>query len=84
MMKAGDKIYLAEDAVGPFSGTLYGSAGDQVEVISVHDNVAIVEKKEIRFTVKLSILSEAFIPKSLFPELTTKIIRPPKKKSRTR
>lgn len=48
--------YLTQDVTGPYSCRLYGKRGDKVRLISVHQDMAIVEAVE-RFGVKIELLS---------------------------
>lgn len=50
--------FLNDTAIGPYSGKVFASKGDQVELISEHGNMAIVEKDKLRFSVKVEKLSK--------------------------
>lgn len=50
-------MFLKKDVVGPYSVKLFGQRGDQVLIVSNHDDVMIVEKADVRFTVRTEFLS---------------------------
>lgn len=68
---------------------VYGNAGDEVKVISVSGNIAIVEaENKNRFPVAVSKLSEEMIevskPQIINEILTKPIIKPVPKRSKTK
>jgi hypothetical protein len=56
-MEEGKEYFLADDVTGPFSKKEYGKKGDKVLLISILGDMAIAEKKNERFPVKLENIS---------------------------
>lgn len=59
--------YILSTDVVSFTRSIYGRRGDQVEVISVHGSVAIVEGASGRFPCPITLL-EGFHPDPTKPE----------------
>ena len=49
--------FLTGTVIGPYSKTLYGKAGQEVELISEHGNMCIVRIGLVRFPVSTVLLS---------------------------
>lgn len=61
MLTEGLTYHLNSDVVGPYSGKKYGSKGDQVVLVAYMIQMCIVEKNNVRFPVKTSVVTEAVL-----------------------
>ncbi|MFL5809213.1 MAG: hypothetical protein ACJ749_06795 [Flavisolibacter sp.] len=58
MIQEGNTYYLNGDVEGPYSRILYASKGDKVLLIAIHNTMAVVEFKTVRFPLKIERLSD--------------------------
>jgi hypothetical protein len=74
------EMFLKMNVIGMYSGRLFASKGDKVTVVSVHDNVSIVDNGKERFTVGNYQLSEDIIADEPQASPLPKSTEPPKRK----